>query len=65
MDDGHAAWEDMVNPGRETHEMNAQKQYAADVESILSHRFDNGGDLWTTPDKRLIKGSPFSTLECT
>lgn len=45
--------------------MNAQKQYAADVESILSHRFDNGGDLWTTPDKRMIKGSPFSTLECT
>lgn len=40
-----------------------EKQYSADVEEILSHRHDNGADLWTTPDKRLIKGSPFSTLE--
>lgn len=38
-------------------------QYVSDIEAILSHRYDNGGDLWTTPDKRLIKGSPFSTLE--
>jgi hypothetical protein len=38
-------------------------QYVSDVEAILSHRHDNGADLWTTPDKRLIKGSPFSTLE--
>lgn len=38
--------------------------YRADVERILSHRKDQGGDLWTTPDRRLIKGSPFSTLEC-
>ena len=36
--------------------------YRADVERILSHRKDQGGDLWTTPDRRLIKGSPFSTL---
>ncbi|MGF7144657.1 hypothetical protein HNQ56_003089 [Anaerotaenia torta] len=40
-----------------------EKQYASDVEVILSHRYDNGADLWTTPDKRLIKGSPFSTLD--
>ena len=40
-----------------------EKQYLPDVEAILSHRYDNGGDLWTTPDKRLIKGAPFSTLE--
>jgi hypothetical protein len=39
------------------------KQYASDVEVILSHRKDNGADLWTTIDNRLIKGSPFSTLE--
>jgi hypothetical protein len=39
------------------------KQYASDVEAILSHRYDNGGDLWTTPDNRLLKGAPFSTLE--
>lgn len=43
--------------------MAVEKQYLTDVEAILSHRYDNGADLWTTPDKRLIKGSPFSTLE--
>lgn len=40
-----------------------EKQYESDIEEILSHRLDNGADLWTTPDKRLIKGAPFSTLE--
>lgn len=40
-----------------------EKLYLSDVEAILSHRYDLGADLWTTPDKRLIKGSPFSTLE--
>jgi hypothetical protein len=40
-----------------------EKQYLSDVEVILSHRYDNGGDLWTTTDKRLLKGAPFSTLE--
>ncbi len=44
--------------------MTIEKQYLSDVETILSHRYDNGADLWTTPDKRLIKGAPFSTLEC-
>ncbi|MDL2318973.1 prenyltransferase [Eubacteriales bacterium OttesenSCG-928-A19] len=34
--------------------------YQSDVEAILSHRYDNGADFWTTPDKRLLKGSPFS-----
>ena len=29
----------------------------------MAHRDDQGADLWTTPDKRLIKGAPFSTLE--
>ena len=43
--------------------MAVDKQYSSDVEAILSHRYDNGADLWTTPDKRLIKGAPFSTLE--
>ena len=43
--------------------MAVEKRYASDVELILSHRYDNGADLWTTPDKRLIKGAPFSTLE--
>ena len=39
-------------------------QFAADAATILGHRYDLGADLWTTPDKRLIKGAPFSTLEC-
>lgn len=43
--------------------MSIESQYMADVEEILSHRYDNGADLWTTPDKRLLKGSPFSTFE--
>lgn len=43
--------------------MAVDKKYSSDVEAILSHRYDNGADYWTTPDKRLIKGSPFSTLE--
>ncbi|HEX3011192.1 MAG TPA: prenyltransferase [Syntrophomonadaceae bacterium] len=43
--------------------MAVEKQYSSDVEAILSHRYDNGADYWTTPDKRLIKGAPFSTLE--
>ncbi len=43
--------------------MGVEKQYLSDVEAILSHRYDNGGELWTTADKRLLKGAPFSTLE--
>lgn len=43
--------------------MAVEKQYSSDMEEILSHRQDNGGDLWTTPDKRLMKGSPFTVLE--
>lgn len=44
--------------------MSSEPSDRSDMEVILSHRHDNGADLWTTPDKRLIKGSPFSTLEC-
>lgn len=44
--------------------MAVDEQYLSDMEAILSHRYDLGVDLWTTPDKRLIKGAPFSTLEC-
>ena len=35
----------------------------ADIEAILSHRHDNGADLWATPEGNLINGGPFSTLE--
>ena len=48
---------------REVNRMAVERQYASDVELILSHKYDNGVDLWTTPDKRLMKGAPFSTLE--
>lgn len=40
-----------------------EQQYMADVEAILSHRYDNGADYWTTPDHKLLKGAPFTTLE--
>ncbi|MDR1630537.1 MAG: prenyltransferase [Oscillospiraceae bacterium] len=43
--------------------MAVSERYRADVEAILSHRHDNGADFWTTPDKRLLKGAPFSALE--
>lgn len=35
-----------------------------DIQAILKKRHDNGADYWTTSDKRLIKGSPFTTLDC-
>ena len=38
------------------------KQYESDIEAIIAKRYDNGADLWTTTDKRIGKGSPFSTL---
>lgn len=44
--------------------MSVQNQCLSDVETILSHRHDNGADLWATPDNRLLKGSPFSTFDC-
>jgi hypothetical protein len=43
--------------------MAVNPQYQSDVESILAKRWDNGWDYWTTPDKRLLKGGVFSTLE--
>lgn len=44
--------------------MSIQNKYKSDIQKILSLRGHLGGELWTTPDNRLIKGSPFSTLEC-
>jgi hypothetical protein len=40
------------------------RQYLSDVKAILAKRSDNGDDLWTTPERRLGKGSLFSTLDC-
>ena len=42
--------------------MAIEQQYQTDVDAILAKRHDQGAYLWTTPDRRLIKGSPFSTL---
>lgn len=39
------------------------KQYQSDVDSILAQRHENGADYWATPDRRLMKGSPFTTLD--
>ena len=44
--------------------MAIDKKYQNDVDIILSHRHDLGADYWTTPDKRLIKGTPFSCYDC-
>lgn len=38
-------------------------RYQADVEAIMATRCDNGADFWATPDRRLAKGGPFSTIE--
>ncbi|MCL2363181.1 MAG: prenyltransferase [Defluviitaleaceae bacterium] len=38
-------------------------KYQSDVDIILSHRHDLGADFWTTADKRLVKGSPFSCMD--
>jgi hypothetical protein len=46
-------------------DMAIEKRYQPDVEAILAKRHDNGADYWATPDKRLLKGSVFSTLEST
>lgn len=43
--------------------MKTDNPYASDIEEILSHRYDNGGDLWATSDRKLLKGAPFTTLE--
>jgi len=43
--------------------MAAAEQFSSDIEAILARRYDNSADFWTTPDKRLMKGSVFSTLE--
>jgi hypothetical protein len=37
----------------------------ADIDIILSHRADNGADLWATPEGTLVKGGPLCTLEAT
>ena len=43
--------------------MTVENAYASDIEEILSHRYDNGADYWTTEDHKLLKGAPYTTLE--
>lgn len=43
--------------------MSVEKKYISDVETILSHRHDNGADFWATIDHKLLKGAPYTTLE--
>lgn len=43
--------------------MNGIKKYSKDIKTILSKRYDNGADYWTTLDMKLNVGSPFTTLE--
>lgn len=43
--------------------MNLRKKYKADIDAIMSKRYNLGGDLWTTEDNRIGKGSPFSTRD--
>jgi hypothetical protein len=38
-------------------------RYGSDVDLILARRYDNGADYWATPDGRISKGSPFTTLD--
>lgn len=40
--------------------MAADLTYQADIDAILARRHDQGADYWTTPDRRLIKGGPYS-----
>lgn len=44
--------------------MTVAPQHQRDVDAILTRRHDNGADFWATPDSRLVKGSPFTTLDC-
>lgn len=38
--------------------------YQKDIASIIARQHDQSGDYWGTKDKRIYRGSPFSTLEC-
>lgn len=39
-----------------------KRRYAADVDTVLARRHDNGADYWATADGRLAVGGPFCTL---
>jgi len=43
--------------------MAVANQYEQDVKVILDRRGHLGGKYWTTPDRRIGKGSPFATVD--
>lgn len=43
--------------------MSVSEKYRKDLEEICAHRYDLGSDLWTSEDKRILKGSSFSLIE--
>ena len=44
--------------------MPISKEHALDIKEILERRGHLGDDYWTTPDRRIGKGSPFATVDC-
>ncbi len=54
-----------MNTEHENNTVTLTKCYELDIEAIVARRYDNGDDLWATPDRRIYKGAPFSTLEST
>ncbi len=42
----------------------AARRYQSEIDAILGRRHDNGGDHWATAANGLLKGSPFTTLNC-
>lgn len=40
----------------------AGTEHDADIQQILSRRYDNGADYWATPDGRIYVGNPYSTI---
>ncbi len=37
-------------------------RWQTDIDTVLGHRFDNGGDFWASTDGRIYVGNPFSTI---
>lgn len=52
-----------MNPVPGNNSTTFEHNYQSDVDAIIAKRYYNGADLWTTTDKRISKGSPFSTGE--
>lgn len=40
------------------------RPYEEDIQTILSYRYANGDDLWMGENQKLLKGAPFTTLDC-